>query len=73
MLFNNTRKKTHLHYGTAAKARKTIKYLRRRSRAEQIRGAQAMYYRAKFHARQTSNMRAAMKVYGDFLKKAKTN
>ena len=68
MLFNNTRKKSHLHYGTAEKARKTLKYLRGRPHGEQVRGAQAMYYRAKFHARQTANMRSAMKVYSDFLK-----
>jgi hypothetical protein len=69
MLFNNTRKKrpSHLHYGTAAKARQTLKYLRKRPRSEQIRGAQTMYYRAKYHANQTKNMREAMKVYKDFL------
>ena len=72
MLFNNsTRKKprvTHLHYGTAAKARETLKYLRKRPIGEQIRGAQTMYYRAKFHAHQTRNMKQAMKVYSDFLR-----
>ena len=68
MLFNNTRKKSHLHYGTAAKARQTLRYLKKRPRAEQIRGAQSMYYRAKYHAHQTDNMRAAMKVYCKFLK-----
>ena len=69
MLFNNTRKKrpSHLHYGTAAKARQTLKYLRKRPRSEQIRGAKIMYYRAKYHANQTKNMREAMKVYKDFL------
>ena len=69
MLFNNTRKKkpSHLHYGTAAKARQSIRYLKTRSIAEQKRGAQAMYYRAKYHAQQTKNMREAMKVYSKFL------
>jgi len=67
MLFNNTRKKSHLHYGTAAKARKTLRYLKKRPRGEQIRAAQSMYYRAKYHAAQTDDMRAAMKVYSKFL------
>ena len=71
MLFNNTRKKkpSHLHYGSAKKARQTLKYLRTRPRGEQIRGAQTMYFRAKYHAKQTKNMREAMKVYKDFLQK----
>ena len=69
MLFNNTRKKkSHLHYGSPAAARKTLKYLRKRPRGEQIQGAQAMYFRAKYHAHQTKDMRAAMKVYKKFLK-----
>ena len=29
MLFNSTRKKSHLHYGTASKARKTLRYLKK--------------------------------------------
>jgi 8-oxo-dGTP pyrophosphatase MutT (NUDIX family) len=73
MLFNNTRKKqsSHLHYGTAAKAKQTLKYLRRRPHGEQVRSAQVMYYRAKHHANQTANMRNAMKVYGKFLNQMK--
>ena len=69
MLFNDTRKRrrSRLHYGTGAKARQTLKYLRTRPYGEQIRGAQAMYYRAKFHAKQTKDMRNAMKVYKRFL------
>lgn len=71
MLFNNTRKKkpSHLHYGSAKKARQTLKYLRTRPRGEQRRGAQTMFFRAKYHARQTKDMREAMNVYRDFLKK----
>ena len=77
MLFNNrnTRNKrkspSHLHYGTAAKARQTLKYLRKRPKGEQRKGAQTMYLRAKFHAHQTQNMREAMKIYADFLQKIK--
>ena len=72
MLFNNTRKKghifTHLHYGSAKKARQTIRYLRKKPRAEKVRGAQTMYFRAKYHAKQTANMRNAMKVYSKYLR-----
>lgn len=75
MLFNNTHKKrghghgpSHLHYGSAKKARQTIRYLRRKPRAEKIRGAQTMYFRAKYHAKQTADMRGAMKVYSKYLK-----
>jgi protoheme ferro-lyase len=67
MLFNNTRKKSHLHYGTPEKAKNTIRYLKTRKRGEQVRSAQAMYYRAMYHARQTPEMREAMKIYRKFL------
>jgi hypothetical protein len=69
MLFNSTRKKSYLHYGTAAKARQTLRYLKKRPLGEQRRAAQSMYYRAKYHAQQTNGMREAMKVYSNFLKK----
>lgn len=71
MLFNNTRKKSHLHYGTAKKAQETIRYLKGRPKGEQVRGAQSMYYRAKFHAQQTKGMRNAMKIYRKFLRTLK--
>lgn len=73
MLFNNTRKKkkSHLHYGSAKKARQTIKYLKTRPRGEQVKGAQSMFFRAKYHAQQTKDMREAMKVYKNFLNKIK--
>jgi hypothetical protein len=74
MLFNTTRKArqpSHLHYGTAAKARQTLKYLRTRPRGEQMRAAQTMYSRAKYHAKQTQDMREAMKVYTKFIKTLK--
>ena len=69
MLFNDTRKRrpSRLHYGTAKKARQTLKYLRTRPYPEQIRDSQTMFYRAKFHAKQTKGMRNAMKVYKRFL------
>jgi hypothetical protein len=72
MLFNNTRKKSHLHYGTAAKARQTLRYLKKRPLGEQRRSAQSMYYRAKYHAQQTNGMRNAMKIYSKFLDQTKS-
>lgn len=69
MLFNSTRKKSHLHYGTAAKARQTLRYLKKKPIGEQRRSAQSMYHRAKYHAKQTEGMRAAMKIYSKFLKR----
>ena len=69
MLFNSTRKKSRLHYGTAAKARQTLRYLKKRPIGEQRRSAQSMYHRAKYHAKQTEGMRAAMKIYSKFLKR----
>ena len=55
-------------YGTAKKARNTLKRLRRetRKKAEQV--ARTMYYRAKYHKYQTPGMKAAMKIYGEYLK-----
>jgi len=75
MLFNNTRKKrpSRLHYGSPTKARRTLKYLRTRPYPEQIRGAQAMYHRAKFHAHQTKGMRNAMRLYKQFLESKATH
>lgn len=67
-VFNDPKKppKFKAAYGTAKKARNTLKRLRRatRSKAQQV--ARTMYYRAK---NKTPGMKAAMKVYGDYLKK----
>jgi hypothetical protein len=55
-------------YGTAKKARETLRRLRRgatRKKAQQV--ARTMYYRAKYHAHQTAGMKGAMKVYGKYL------
>ena len=75
-LFNNRSPKTKkaqaqqtpkLQYGSAEKARQTLKRIRRLPKGEQRRLASAMYYRAKYNKNQTSGMRAAMKVYAKFL------
>jgi hypothetical protein len=70
-LFNSTKRKSRLHYGTAKKARQTIKYLRTLPRGKQIQGAQAMMLRAKFHKHQTADMREAINLYKQFLKSIK--
>lgn len=60
-----------LGYGTEERAQTSIKALRKMPRAYQQQAATTMYYRAKYHARQTAGMRAAMRVYGRFLKTLK--
>jgi len=54
-------------YGTAKKARATLKRLSRATRKKARQVARTMYYRAKYHKYQTPGMKAAMKVYGDYL------
>lgn len=71
-LFNDNPKgpaKMKAQYGTAERARKTIKRLHTKPKAYQRQVATTMYYRAKYHKYRTKNMEAAMKVYGTYLKK----
>jgi len=58
-------------YGTAKKARNTLKRLRRATRKKARQVARTMYYRAKYHKYQTPDMKEAMKIYGNFLKPSK--
>jgi hypothetical protein len=60
-----------LGYGTAERARRSIRTLKKMPRAYQHQAATTMFYRAKHHARQTAGMRAAMRLYGRFLKTLK--
>ncbi len=60
-----------LGYGTADRARKSIRRLRHMPYAYQIQAGQTMYYRAKYHANQTPGMRNAMKLYGAFLRQTR--
>ena len=60
-----------LGYGTEEKALNSVKKLRTFPKAYQRQAASTMYYRAKYHANQTRNMRKAMKVYSKFLKTLK--
>ena len=60
-----------LGYGTEEKARNSIAKLKAYPKAYQHQAASTMYFRAKYHANQTKNMRKAMKVYSKFLKTLK--
>jgi hypothetical protein len=57
-----------LGYGTRKKALDSVRALKAMPAAYQRQAATTMYYRAKHHAKQTPGMRAAMRVYGAFLK-----
>jgi Cu-Zn family superoxide dismutase len=58
-------------YGTRKKALHTIQLLKKKPIGLKKQIATTMYYRAKHHARQTKNMREAMKVYRSYLKTLK--
>jgi hypothetical protein len=69
-VFNNPKHlpKFKAGYGTAKKARNTLKRLRHATPKKARQVAQTMYYRAKYHKYQTPDMKAAMKIYGKYLK-----
>jgi len=54
-------------YGTAERARKSIKKLRGKDRNYRRQVATTMYYRAKYHKYQTQGMRESMKVWKKYL------
>uniref|UniRef100_A0A6C0KNT4 Uncharacterized protein n=1 Tax=viral metagenome TaxID=1070528 RepID=A0A6C0KNT4_9ZZZZ len=56
-----------LEYGTANKARRSVKRLQKQPLAYQTQAAHTLYYRAKYHKYQTKGMKQAMKIYGRFL------
>lgn len=60
-----------LGYGTAERARVSIRRLRSMPRPYQFQAATTMYYRAKHHAHQTEGMRQAQRLYGTFLRTLK--
>ncbi len=62
-----TRKAPKLQYGSAEKARATLKRIRQFPLYKQKLYARSMYYRAKHNKNQTKGMRAAMKVYAKFI------
>jgi hypothetical protein len=66
------RRKLRLGYGTAKRARNSIKKLRRYpSKQYQQQAAHTLYYRAKYHKHQTPEMGEAMKIYAKFIKSLK--
>ena len=70
-LFNDNPKgpsQVKAQYGTAERARKTIKRLKGKPKAYQRQVATTMYFRAKYHKHRTKNMEEAMKVYKKYLK-----
>jgi len=71
-LFNDNPKgksKVKAQYGTAERARQTLKRLKGKPSAYQRQVATTMYYRAKHHKYQTKGMKNAMKIYRSFLQK----
>ena len=70
-LFNdnpNGKSKVKAKFGTAERARQTLKRLRGKPKAYQRQVATTMFYRAKHHKYQTKGMKEAMKIYGTFLR-----
>ncbi len=55
-------------YGTANKARKSIRKIRGKPKAYKHQVATTMYFRAKYHKYQTKGMKEAQKVWGEYLK-----
>jgi hypothetical protein len=60
-----------LGYGTANKARKSIKKLKKQPLQYQVQAAHTLYTRAKYHKHQTRGMKEAQKIYGKFLQTLK--
>lgn len=67
----NKKPKLHLGYGTANKARRSVKLLKKQPKQYQYQAAHTLYYRAKYHKHQTKGMRNAMKILGKFRKTLK--
>jgi hypothetical protein len=65
------RSKVKAGYGTAERARQTIKRLKGKPKAYKRQVASTMYYRAKHHKYRTKQMEEAMKVYNAYLKTLK--
>jgi len=65
------RPKLRLGYGTAARARRSVKLLTKQPLQYQMQAAHTLYARAKYHKHQTEGMRDAMRIYGAFLQSLK--
>jgi len=68
-LFNDATHKATIKagYGTAKRARNTIRRLRHTTQKKARQVAQTMYFRAKYHKHQTKGMKNAMKIYQRYL------
>jgi hypothetical protein len=65
------RPRVKLGYGTAKRARQSIRRLKKEPLVYQIQAAHTLYARAKYHKHQTDGMRNAMKLYGTFIQTLK--
>jgi hypothetical protein len=65
------KRRLRLSYGTATKARESVRKLKKQPHQYQILTAHTMYSRAKYHKHQTVGMRAAAKVYKKFIQTLK--
>lgn len=74
-LFNNNPKGSPrtkgTGYGSAEKARKTIKLLKGKSLTYKKQVITTLYYRAKYHKFQTKGMRNAKKIFSKYMKTLK--
>lgn len=57
-----------LGYGTANRARRSIRLLKKQPLLYQTQAAHTLYARVKYHKHQTEGMKEAMRLYGAFLK-----
>jgi hypothetical protein len=60
-----------LGYGTAKRARQSIRRLKKEPLVYQMQAAHTLHARAKYHKHQTQGMRNAMKLYVAFLQTLK--
>lgn len=58
-------------YGTAKKARDSIKLIKSKDKAYKMQVATTMYFRAKHHKYQNEGMKAAQKIWGKYIKDLK--
>jgi hypothetical protein len=65
------RPRVKLGYGTAKRARDSIRRLKKEPLAYQMQASHTLYARAKYHKHQTEGMRNAMRIYGQFLQTLK--
>lgn len=72
-LYNNGKKKpkTITGYGSKEKAIETLKNIKRFSLSYQKQIVKIMFNRGKYHVNQTREMRDAMKIYNEWIRKHK--